>query len=493
MKLHNNAMFELQVAENKNPQVSVEFIGKGTESPLLKEAKNLGFDGKGKFFLQAKKTLLVVLEEIDCDNVREAGASVSRYFRTLKYESIGIRSFGDENLDYALMLGFLAGDYDSALYKSEKKPKNFKKIFIAPSKKNPPSTLKNLAKKAHIVAKSLNIVRDLVNTMPQVATPKYLADFCVKMAKDLSIECNILDKKALVKEKMGAYLAVNEASSNPPYLIHLCYKPKKQNAKKIVFVGKGLTYDSGGLSLKPADYMVTMKADKGGGCAVIGILNIIAQLGADYEIHGIIGAAENMIGGNAYKPDDVLFSREGVTIEVRNTDAEGRLVLADCLSYAQDLKPDVLVDFATLTGACVVGLGEYTSGIMGYNEKLKEFFKQVSLDSGELVAILPFNRHIRKLIDSKIADITNAGSSRYGGAISAGMFLGEFIREKYKDKWLHIDIAGPAFVEKEWDINPYGASGAGVRMGVEFINALNDNTLNSLTQKSPLQKTQKRN
>lgn len=482
MKLHNNTMFELQIVANKNPQAKVEFISKGAQSPLLKEAKSLGFDGKGKFFLQGKKTLLIVLENVDCDSVREAGASISKYFRGLQYESIGIDSFGNETLDYALMLGILAGDYDSALYKSEKKPKTYKKIFMHSSKKIPESTLKHLAKKAYIIAKSINIVRDLVNTMPQVATPKYLADFCAKMAKEVGLECKILDKKALAKEKMGAYLAVNEASTNPPYLIHLCYKPKVKNAKKIVLVGKGLTYDSGGLSLKPADYMVSMKADKSGGCAVAGILNVIAQLGSNYEIHGIIGAAENMIGGNAYKPDDVLFSREGVTIEVRNTDAEGRLVLADCLSYAQDLKPDVLIDFATLTGACVVGLGEYTSGIMGYNENLKEYFKQVALDSGELVAILPFNRHIRKLIDSKIADVTNAGSSRYGGAISAGMFLGEFIREKYKDKWLHIDIAGPAFVEKEWDINPYGASGAGVRAGVEFITQIDNKTLENITK-----------
>lgn len=469
MKLHNNAMFELQIAENKNTQARVELISKKVESTLLKEAKALGFEGKGKFFLQAKKTLLIVLESVDCDSVREAGAGISRYFKTLKYESIGVHSFDDENLTYALMLGILAGDYDCAIYKSEKKSKTYKKIFISPSKKLTQSTLKNLAKKAHIIARSLNVVRDLVNTIPQVATPKYLADFCAKMAKDIDIKCTILDKKDLMKEKMGAYLAVNEASTNPPYLIHLHYKPKNKNAKRIVFVGKGLTYDSGGLSLKPADYMTTMKADKGGGCAVIGILNIVAQLGVDYEVHGIIGAAENMIGGNAYKPDDVLFSREGVTIEVKNTDAEGRLVLADCLSYAQDLKPDVLIDFATLTGACVVGLGEYTSGIMGYNEVLKEAFEESALKSGELVARLPFNRHIGKLIESKIADVSNAASSRYGGAISAGMFLGEFIRDEYKDKWLHIDIAGPAFVEKEWDINPYGASGAGVRMGVEFI------------------------
>ena len=287
-------------------------------------------------------------------------------------------------------------------------------------------------------------------------------------------------------------MAVARASDKSPRLIHLSYAPKDSTKganklPKIVLVGKGLTYDSGGLSLKPADYMTTMKADKSGACAVLGIINVLAQLNAEVQVDAILGAAENMIGGNAYKPDDVLFSREGVTIEVKNTDAEGRLVLADCLSYAQDLKPDVLIDFATLTGACVVGLGEYTSGIMGYNENLKEEFEKSALKSGELVARLPFNRHIGKLIESKIADVSNAASSRYGGAISAGMFLGEFIRDEYKDKWLHIDIAGPAFVEKEWDINPYGASGAGVRMGVEFIL---DNYAKDSKQKLPARNSQ---
>ena len=292
-----------------------------------------------------------------------------------------------------------------------------------------------------------------------------------KKPRILGIECKILSKKEIESEKMHSLLAVSRASNQEPKVIHLSYKGANPKAK-LVFVGKGLTYDSGGLSLKPSDFMVTMKADKSGGCAVLGIISAIAKLRLPLEVHGIIGAVENMIGGNAYKPDDILSSREGKSIEVRNTDAEGRLVLIDCLSYAQDLKPDYLIDIATLTGACVVGLGEYTFGIMGHNEELKSAFEREALQSGELVAKLPFNSHIRKLIDSKIADICNVSSTRYGGAISAGMFLGEFIRKENEDKWLHLDIAGPAYVEKEWDINPYGASGAGVRACVEFAISL---------------------
>ena len=179
-----------------------------------------------------------------------------------------------------------------------------------------------------------------------------------------------------------------------------------------------------------------------------------------------------MIGGNAYKPDDVLISRSGVSIEVRNTDAEGRLVLADCLSYAQDFKPDILIDMATLTGACVVGLGEYTSGIMGNNEELKAEFKAKAAKSGELNTILEFNPHLRELIKSQIADVSNTASSRYGGAITAGIFLDKFIKDEFKDKWIHQDIAGPAYTEKAWGYNQAGATGAGVRMNLYYLCAM---------------------
>lgn len=458
-------MIEIKIVDSVQGEAYVEFVrSQENASKNLQKAQGFGFDGKGHFFVQETKTLVVCLQECDVDSVREAGANIARFFKALRFESIGVEGFGKEQLDYALMLGILAGSQDNALYKTTKKDSALKKVYIQ-------GVRAQELKRAKIVAKSLRIVRDLVNTMPQVATPLYLAQYCKKLAQKKELECKVLEAKDLQKEGMDAYLSVSRASSNPPYLVHLAYKPKKPLAR-VVLVGKGLTYDSGGLSLKPSDYMVTMKADKSGACAVIGVLNAIAGLGANVEVHGIIGAAENMIGGNAYKPDDVLFSREGKSIEVRNTDAEGRLVLCDCLSYAQDLKPDVLVDLATLTGACVVGLGEYTSGIMGYNEALKQEFESCALESGELMARLPFNRHIKKLLESKIADICNIGSSRYGGAISAGMFLGEFIRDEYKDKWLHIDIAGPAYVEREWDINPSGASGAGVRAVLAFIQNL---------------------
>ena len=202
----------------------------------------------------------------------------------------------------------------------------------------------------------------------------------------------------------------------------------------------------------------------------------IAKLELPFEVHGIVGAVENMIGGNAYKPDDILKAKNGKTIEIRNTDAEGRLVLADCLCYAQDEIKDIdyIFDYATLTGACVVGVGEYTTGVMGNNEILKRNAVLSALKSGEYATTLDFNRFLKKAIKSEIADICNIASTRYGGAITAGMFLDNFIYDENKEKWIHFDIAGPAFVEKVWGYNPHGASGAGVRMTIKFLQNLID-------------------
>ncbi len=438
-----------------------------------KSLQSFGYKALAPFLDQQDKKLYVPIDAVSLDSVREAGATAIRTLAHYNFKTAKIGFYGDSDTMYSFIIGALLGEYVYDTYKTKKQEKTLSKLVISLQGQNLKKQIfdESLIKKAYIIAESVNLTRDLVNTPPQTATPKYLSLKAQEVAESNNIECQILKKQDLKKEKMGAFVAVSKASSKSPRLIHLSYKPKSAKTK-IVIVGKGLTYDSGGLSLKPSDYMVTMKADKSGGCAVIGIVNAVAQLGLQVELHGIIGATENMIGGNAYKPDDVLLSREGKTIEVRNTDAEGRLVLCDCLSYAQDLKPDILLDFATLTGACVVGLGEYTSGIMGYNEELKSIYEKSALQSGELVAKLPFNRHIKKLLDSKIADICNISSSRYGGAISAGMFLGEFIRDTYKDKWLHIDIAGPAYVEREWDINASGASGAGVRAGIEFITTI---------------------
>lgn len=376
----------------------------------------------------------------------------------------------------ALVDGLMLGAYSFDKYKSKKSEAVLEKVLVSTEaldgQNADAASVQSIVDERTKLAESVNFTRDIINSMPEEVTPVKLAEIASEMAKENGLECNIYDEAYLKKNKMNAFHSVARASTNPPRLIHLAYKPKNAK-KKVVLVGKGLTYDSGGLSLKPSDFMVTMKADKSGASAVLGIIRAVASIGLDVEVHVVAGAAENMIGGNAYKPDDVLTSRSGKTIEVRNTDAEGRLVLADCLTFAQEeIKPDLIVDMATLTGACVVAVGEYTTGVMGHNEALKSSMLTAADASGELAATLPFNKYLKKLLKSEVADLSNIGSSRYGGAITAALFLSEFIEEEYKDKWLHLDIAGPAYVEKAWGCNPHGASGAGVRMVVEWLKSL---------------------
>jgi leucyl aminopeptidase len=372
--------------------------------------------------------------------------------------------------------GFILGAYTFEQYKSKKVKSKIKHISISLDEYNGQLLDIDHASlaihKAQIVADATNFTRNIVNTTPDDCYPGVMAEIAESMANENGLECNILKPRELKKQKMKTLLAVARASRHRPRVIHLSHKPK--DPKYVVtLVGKGLTYDSGGLSLKPAEFMVTMKADKSGGSAVIGILKAVAALDLPIEVHGFVGAVENMIGGNAYKPDDVLVAKNGKTIEIRNTDAEGRLVLADTLCYAQqEVKADYLFDFATLTGACVVGVGNYTSGVMGNSDEMKSLVVNAAKRSGELATALDFNPYLKKTIKSEIADVCNISNTRYGGAITAAQFLSEFIDENHTDKWAHIDIAGPAFVEHIWGENPFGASGAGVRLMVRLLEDL---------------------
>lgn len=448
--------------------------------------KKLGYKGKGTFYAQVSNILYVGLDDLDLHSYANSSCIAIKALKSLNIKDAYFDLVGlDSTLQWHVVSAILLGEYE---YKGFKKDDS-KDSSSSIDKPNTQEKLKvsligvddSILQRAKIICSRVNFVRDVVNTPPNIANSIFLSNLAqsetiavAKKQKEHEIKAILRSNSYMEEQKMGVFLAVNQASNFPAFLAHLSYKPKhaSSSTKRVAIVGKGLVYDTGGLSLKPADYMTTMKADKSGACAVLGIFLAVAELGLDIELHAIMGITDNAIGSNAYRPDDVLISREKKSIEVKNTDAEGRLVLVDCLSYAQDLEPDLIVDFATLTGACVVALGEYTSGVMGYNDDLKQQFVDSALRSGELAHTLPFNPHLKKLIESKIADVSNTSSSRYGGAITAGMFLGEFIRDEYKDKWLHIDIAGPAFVEKEWGVNPYGASGAGVLACIEFLRSI---------------------
>ena len=460
-------------------------VDKKLDHPFVGDAallEKLGFDGSDESvcLLGERGELYVGVEDGgDHESFRIAAAKAVNALRSLKIKTASVAIYDQNGTAFteAIALGFLLGAYEFSQYKSKPKPFSLETIVFTTANYHgaevETEAITAAISKATLAANAVNFVRDLVNQTPEDLTPASLASAAQQTANDLKLECNIYDEGYLKSHGMGAFLAVSRASAKPPRLIHLSYKP--QNARKtVVLVGKGLTYDSGGLSLKPADYMSTMKADMGGAATVIAVIRLAAELALPIELHAIVGATENMIGGNAYKPDDVLIAKNHKTIEVKNTDAEGRLVLADCLCFAQEKVPhlDYLIDIATLTGACVVALGEYTSGVMGYNNELKNALLQAAHTSGELAAELPFNRHLKKLIKSDVADIANAASTRYGGSITAGLFLSEFIEDNNREKWAHIDIAGPAYVEKAWGANPFGASGYGVRLVSAWLESL---------------------
>ena len=431
---------------------------------LLEQA---GFSAKQdtNCFLYGKNLFYCGVENMKDDALRSACSVAIKAIKSTKYKSVSL-DITNETMK-AVVEGMVLGGYEFTTYKSAPTKSTLKKVYLTC---DDIEAVSKSFEEAIIIAEATNFTRDIVNQTPEDLNPPSFAKLAKKLAKSNGLKCKILGEKALKKEKMNSMLAVGRASCHDSKLIHLTYKPK--NPKKVIsLIGKGLTYDSGGLSLKPATSMVTMKMDKAGGCAVLGIMKAVSELKLDVEVHAFIGAVENMIGGDAYKPDDVLVSRSGTTIEVRNTDAEGRLVLCDVLDFAQDkVNAEYIFDFATLTGACMVALGQYTTGIMGHSTKIKhEFMMKAAQDSGELIGHLPFNQHLKKLLKSGIADISNVSSKPYGGAITAGLFLDKFIREENKEKWMHFDIAGSAYTETPWDCNVYGATGAGVRFMSSFL------------------------
>lgn len=465
-------------------------INKDLDHPFVQDKELLqkaGFKGAQDevCLLVEKDRLYVGAESAQSSDIRPAIATAVRSLTGKEaYKHIKIATYLHNAKCSAplkgMVEGIVLGSYTFTRYKNDKTKTAIKEVTISlESNISHELTIEKAVKVVHraeIIANATNFTRDIVNTTPDDCYPTVMADIAIALAKDNELDFKILKSKELHKEKMETLLAVARASRHRPRVIHLSHKPKNPKAV-VTIVGKGLTYDSGGLSLKPSDFMVTMKADKSGGSAVLGIMKAVSELNLDIEVHGFVGAVENMIGGDAYKPDDVLVAKNGKTIEVRNTDAEGRLVLADVLCYAQqEVKADYLFDFATLTGACVVGVGNYTSGVMGNADEPKDMVIKAAKSSGELMTKLDFNRYLRKTLKSDIADICNISNTRYGGAITAAQFLSEFIDEDHKEKWAHIDIAGPAFVEHVWGENPHGASGAGVRMMIRLLETLSQSS-----------------
>lgn len=329
------------------------------------------------------------------------------------------------------------------------------------------------AAKAQAVADAANYAREIGNLPGNVASPAVLADYAQALARQHGLKCTVLAKKQLAKRGFGGLLAVGGGSANEPRMIVLEYNPQsaiRNRQSPIALVGKAITFDSGGLSIKPSEKMDEMKFDKCGGVAVLGAMKAIAQLKLPLRVLGIIAAAENMPGAASYRPGDILTSyrgpdKRGVAIEVLNTDAEGRIVLGDALALARQHQAQAIIDFATLTGACVVALGTFAAGMMGNDEKLQDKIRAAAERTGERVWPLPLWQEYKDKIKSDIADIKNTGG-RDAGAITAAAFLAKYVGDT---PWAHLDIAGTAWTTEERPYYTKGATGFGVRLVAELL------------------------
>lgn len=392
-------------------------------------------------------------EEFDHNKMREAVAKAVKKLQQIKAKK-AIFDF-DINTDYgkSAVIGAMIADYAYDKYKSEK-AHHLDEITFA-------NFSQETVEEGIIFGEAMNFTRDLANTPAQIATPQKLAQIASKLE---GIETKVFNKEEIARMGMGAYLAVGQGSVNPPEFIHMKYTGKNVK-KKIALIGKGICFDSGGLDIKPASSMLTMKDDMSGASCILGIMKALAKLQPDIEVHGLIAACENMPSGSSYKPGDILTAKNGKTIEVDNTDAEGRLTLADALCYACELNVDEVIDIATLTGACVVALGSHISGIMGNDDELIERLIETGKETGEKLWKLPMDREYFDSLKSDIADMKNTGT-RMGGASIAGVFLQEFVKDT---KWAHIDIAGTAYIEKPQKEFIAGSTGAGVRTLLSYI------------------------
>ncbi len=316
------------------------------------------------------------------------------------------------------------------------------------------------------VANAVAWARDLVNEPAGAMTPTQLAEEARRAAEQGGLDFEVLDEVEIANQGLGGLLGVSLGSDQPPRLVKLTYTPPTKPTATVALVGKGITFDSGGLSLKPAEGMETMKTDMSGAAAVIGAMSVLRQVGVPVKVIGFVPTTENMPGGRAIKPGDVLKIRNGKTVEVLNTDAEGRLILADGLSLAAEEKPDAVIDLATLTGACMVALGIKVAGLMGNDDAWIGQVRDAAERAGESVWHLPLPQEYRKDLDSEIADLKNISGGRYGGALTAGLFLSEFIEGI---PWAHLDIAGPARAPSEDGYITKGGTGFGVRTLVEVL------------------------
>ncbi|EFC91337.1 Leucyl aminopeptidase [Dethiosulfovibrio peptidovorans DSM 11002] len=446
------------VLDGAPTRAMAHFEGKGKKGeflryPLEGEVRDLFLVGLGK------------RDECGLGNYRNAVSDAVR-----KVGAMGISELAfvlpvtpDEAISSAVAEGAVLGNYRFDRFRSPKEEERSVSVDTLYLKDGQRSGLD----RGIVLGEAQAASRDLANRPGNDVIPETMADEAVRIAKKHGMECDVWDEDRIQEERMSALWHVGKGSENKPRFIHMVYRPAGKPRRKVALVGKGITFDSGGLCIKGRTGIRTMKCDKTGGCNVLAIMEAVGRLKPDIEVHGIVGAAENMPDGASYRPDDIVRARNGKTIEIVNTDAEGRVTLADSLSFASELEVDAIIDMATLTGAAVTALGNYTAGlicdfddlsrqVMSASERAGERFHRFAMDDEKL----------REQIDSPVADVLNSGGPG-GGMITAGMFLREFVSPEIP--WAHMDIAGVDFYEKAFDCYGKGATAFGVRTCLEFL------------------------
>jgi leucyl aminopeptidase len=408
--------------------------------------------------------------ETTAEVVRRAAAAGLRRARDLGARIVAAELLGDRvpvrQRAQAVVEGALLGTYSFERYKKEKADRVVEELRIADGDGRRGRDVAEGVRRGEAFARATAFARDLINAPANELSPTDLARAATQLAKDKRLAVHVYDRAECRRLGMGAFLGVAAGSAEPPRFIHLTYAPSGRKRRRVALIGKGVTFDSGGLDLKTSEGMLRMKYDMAGAAAVLGIMGAVADLKLPVEVHGLVAATENMPSGTATRPGDILRAMNGTTIEIGNTDAEGRLTLADALCYAAArVKPDEVVDMATLTGACVVALGPLCAGLMANDPALAKRLLAAAEDAGEHLWQLPLIDEYREHLKSDVADLNNVGP-RGGGAITAGLFLKEFAGDM---AWAHLDIAGPAFTEKDLPLAPKGATGAAVRTILTYL------------------------
>ncbi|HEY2776099.1 MAG TPA: leucyl aminopeptidase [Candidatus Binatia bacterium] len=466
------------VREGKETGGAVAQLAKAAHDAAVRRAKRLSFKGK------AGSTILVQADHHDlllvgvgdgksAESWRRAAAAVRATAASVRAATVAFAiDDADKPADVLVPIveGFTLAGYSYDKYRTKKNgsyagPKSL--VLSSPSLADGARS-RDAIDGVRAVCEAVAMARDLVNETPGVKVPSHLASVARTLARGSRVRCEVWQGERLRREKMNGILGVSAGSRHGGALIKLVYKPARRARAKVAIVGKGITFDSGGLSLKPAKSMETMKIDMSGAAMVMGIMKALPHLAPSVEVHGFVAAAENMTGGGAQKPGDVIRFRNGTTAEVLNTDAEGRLVLADALCLATELEPDCIIDAATLTGACVVALGTRIAGVMGNDQRLVDKLIECGASTGETLWQLPLVEDYEEDIRSSVADIRNIGGG-FAGTISAALFLRHFVG---KTKWAHLDIAGTAYSERSLQYLPKGGTGFGIRLLLAWLDSI---------------------